>query len=555
MFYTKIRLLIISVFLLGFTFCSIQENKSEVVLDRAEQLMIQSPDSALHLLEIEVHPKELSEEAFNKYILLSVQAKDKTHRSIADDTLVFKAKEYFEKTGKMDKAALASFYSGLILAEKNEKEAAMSAYLEAESYAKEHGDNTLKGLIEHCVGDLYLAQLMNEEAISRYKKAALYFKESGNYKNEIISFDKLGMSYFVNNQLDSSFFYYDKSLHLATVHKDSSEFVFILQNIGSAFSTSGNTIQARDYFKKSIGYATTNGQKAKLYFNIAYSFNKENNRDSTLSYLNKSLSLIQAEDEFSLKYGIYQLLSNIEENTGNYKEALIYHKEYTKELNKVIKKKNNQAILDVQKKYNFELVQNENNRLLIEKQSAFLIILILLVFILAMVIVFYWKNVKNKEALSDAEHKISNMKDLADSFNEKENSFRKVLLQHFDILKKVALIETHLREDEKKQGQRLLRKVNEIVYNEKSIDWDLIYLTMEQLYEGFPSALRSKYTQLDESEFRICCLAYAGLSNTEISVIMNFSVNTIQMKKSSVRKKLGIDGYGNIIDFLSKSLK
>ena len=101
MFYTKIRLLIISVFLLGFTFCSIQENKSEVVLDRAEQLMTQSPDSALHLLEIEVHPKELSEEAFNKYILLSVQAKDKTHRSIADDTLVFKAKEYFEKTGKI----------------------------------------------------------------------------------------------------------------------------------------------------------------------------------------------------------------------------------------------------------------------------------------------------------------------------------------------------------------------------------------------------------------------------------------------------------------------
>ncbi|MBK5722800.1 helix-turn-helix transcriptional regulator [Dysgonomonas sp. Marseille-P4677] len=168
--------------------------------------------------------------------------------------------------------------------------------------------------------------------------------------------------------------------------------------------------------------------------------------------------------------------------------------------------------------------------------------------------IFYRKNVKNKEALADAQGKIYHLKDIVDNYDEKEDSFKKVLFQHFDIFKKVALLESHLIEEEKKQGRRLLKKVNDIVYNENSLDWDMLYDTLNKLYKGFPDVLRAKYPDLDETEVKIYCLTYAGLINSEIAIILGFSVNTIQMKKSAIRKKLKIDGYGNIVDFFDKNI-
>ena len=127
-----------------------------------------------------------------------------------------------------------------------------------------------------------------------------------------------------------------------------------------------------------------------------------------------------------------------------------------------------------------------------------------------------------------------------------------MLFQHFDIFKKIALLESHLIEEEKKQGRRLLKKVNDIVYNENSLDWNMLYDTLNKLYKGFPDLLRIKYPELDETEVRICCLTYADLNNSEIALILGFSINTIQMKKSAIRKKLGIEGYGNIVEFFDK---
>lgn len=143
---------------------------------------------------------------------------------------------------------------------------------------------------------------------------------------------------------------------------------------------------------------------------------------------------------------------------------------------------------------------------------------------------------------------------MAKSYDKKEDSFRNKLLHHFDILKKSALLEGFLREDEKKHGEKLLKKFNEIVYNQASLDWDLLYQTMNELHDGFFDSLREAFPQLDESEFRICCLIYSDFTNAEISIIMEQSINTITSKRSSIRKKIGVKDYGNIVDYLDSNV-
>ncbi len=546
---------IVCLFLLAIFLSSCNFNGgADKILDNVEALIEQHPDSALKLLDTGILEKNLDRDAYYKYILLYTQVRDQKNMDIKNDTLVFQARDYYLDKKDLLKIAKAYYYSGRVLESQNNKEDALSMYLEAESYALQTENDKLKGHIEYSIGAINHKKYLKDEAIARFKLSAQYYNKSGNYKNEIQAYNGIGTAFIIKKEIDSSFYYLDKGLLLAKAINDSVGQGLALQNIGLVYRMAKDYPSARSKFEQAIPLFSDNENKSRIYLNIAYSFNNEQNRDSTLYYINRSLELIKDNETSPLRSMIIQLQSRIEENDKNYEKALVFQKEYADYLQKIFKEANNQAVLDIQKKYDFEVIQNENNRLLIEKQSASLIILGLIVLVLGMSIFFYWKNVKNKEALSDAELKISQLNDMADSFNKKENSFKKVLLEHFDILKKVALLEGHMRDDEKKQGQKLLKKVNEIIYKQESLDWDMLNDTMNQLYNGFPEKLREKYPQLEEAEVRICCLIFAGLNNTEISILMEWTINTIQMKKSIIRRKIGVEGYGNMTDFLIKNI-
>ena len=101
----------------------------------------------------------------------------------------------------------------------------------------------------------------------------------------------------------------------------------------------------------------------------------------------------------------------------------------------------------------------------------------------------------------------------------------------------------------------MLRKFNEVVYGSKDLEWGVLYQTLDNLHNGFFERLKREFPNLDESEFRICCLTYDEFDNTEIAIVLNYSLNTIQAKKGTIRKKLGIRSYGDIRDFLLRRVK
>ena len=159
------------------------------------------------------------------------------------------------------------------------------------------------------------------------------------------------------------------------------------------------------------------------------------------------------------------------------------------------------------------------------------------------------RTILKERKLKEAERKIYQMKEMARNFNEKENSYRNVLIQHFEILKKAALLEGYMKENEKGNSTYLLQKFNEVVYGEKSLNWDVLYQTLNKLGEGIFDRIKTNYPQLNESEFRICCLAYVDFDNAEIALLLNYRINTVEVKKSSIRKKLEIKAFGSIQDF------
>ena len=528
----------------------------EYYLKEAEKIVETNPDSTLSLLDSILIPENLKNNRYNDFLLLQIKAKDKTNKDISEDTVIFDVKNYYVKNDDLDKATMACYYSGRVLEAQKKHKEAMAIYMEAESYADKTSENyNLKGLIQSYIGYLYYDQLLQDEALIRFKKAAEYFKLADNHRNEAYTFRDIGSSFLLKKKTDSAFYYYQKGIDIVQTANDSICQSSIRLNIGLVFRREGNYKKSKEYLTHAIPFATNNITRAKIYSNIAQVLYTENKTDSAIFYFQKSLSLLKDSDDSFLEAKIYEFLSNIEATTGNYKKSLNYNKSRIESLKSIFDKNESQTILNIQKKYNYELIKNTNNKLLIQRQFLFIVLLALGLAIVIIIFLFRQKNLKKEKDLLEAEQKISQLSHMAKSYDMKEDSFRNKLLHHFDILKKSALLEGFLREDEKKHGEKLLKKFNEIVYNQASLDWDLLYQTMNELHNGFFDSLRETFPQLDESEFKVCCLIYSDFTSAEIAIIIGQSINTITAKRSSIRKRIGVKDYGNIVDYLNSNVK
>ena len=516
--------------------CNGDHRKSDKLLKKAESLVELHPDSALALLDMIPNPYILTKVQHAEYVLRLVQAKDKCDKDISSDTLIFQARDYFKESNHLYELAFAEFYCGRVLQTKGKRNEAMKAYLDAGFIARKLNNKGLIGLSEFFCGLLDYNQHLFDEAIMHLKEGASNFSQTeGKNKNQIVIYNYIGNSFLLKQLPDSAFFYYNKGLFIARQHNDSVNQQYIVQNIGIAFLKLGNIKQAKESLKKAFVLSSNELQKAQVYFNLADIYYREGLKDSAVFYLNHSLRM--ASDNSPMLANIYRLLSKIEESSGNYSQAMSYNEQYTKYLAKVLEEKEDFSILDIQKKYNFELLSNANSKLLIERQWG---IILFILFVSTTFFAFYRNRVKNHEAMLIAEQQIFQLKEMVNrkfGSNVKNNELRKSLFRQLDIVKKISLIESYLKNDEKVKGKEVLKKVNDIIYGQNDNNWSMFNEMVNVLYDNYLDRLKNSFPDLSETELLICCLSKIGLNNIEISLLIKTSQNAVQKRKSVIRQK------------------
>ena len=99
----------------------------------------------------------------------------------------------------------------------------------------------------------------------------------------------------------------------------------------------------------------------------------------------------------------------------------------------------------------------------------------------------------------------------------------------------------------------MLRRISSIDgdTNGGLVAWEKVFEIIDNLYSGFYSNLHKKYGDtLNSKEEQIIVLMVAGFSTKEISVITGQTTSTIYVRKSSIRKKLGVPEKEDIVRFL-----
>lgn len=202
-------------------------------------------------------------------------------------------------------------------------------------------------------------------------------------------------------------------------------------------------------------------------------------------------------------------------------------------------------------------LHQQNRALALKAESEHKTVLILIISLAALLILggSVWIIIMRRQRERDNEERIEALQKMVDEYKSApaqttgqgdSPAVRAIMLKHLGIIRMVAETPTE-------QNREMLRKISAIdgETNGGLVDWDKVFGMIDSLYSGFYSKLHRKYGDLlSLKEQQIIVLMVAGFSTKEISVITGQTTATIYVRKSSIRKKLGVPEKEDIIAFL-----
>ena len=156
-----------------------QHSPVRSLLQEAETLMPDCPDSSLILLESVRSAEKLSAEDYATWCLLVTQAQDKNYVKHTSDSLIDVAVRYFEKRKDPLHYARALYYKGRISQDQGKTEEATTLLVNALDAGKDCQDYNLLFLISSRLGTLYGYQDLADRALKSYQKSYQYAIQSG----------------------------------------------------------------------------------------------------------------------------------------------------------------------------------------------------------------------------------------------------------------------------------------------------------------------------------------------------------------------------------------
>ncbi len=172
------NILSILLLLLVFTACGDKKAVTDV-LNRAETLMDEHPDSSLTLLRTLTFDDFQKESNRARYALLHSQALDKNYIDVTNDSLISVAVEYYKDEDDVRSKFLSYYYMGRVHANGERYLQATSCLMESEQLVEVVGDDYLSGLLYSEMGRIYDIYYDYPKSLEAYQKAAEYYERAG----------------------------------------------------------------------------------------------------------------------------------------------------------------------------------------------------------------------------------------------------------------------------------------------------------------------------------------------------------------------------------------
>ena len=522
------------------------------LLRRADALWQTDADSTAALLQQVRRPELLPREELLRYGWLRAYVHQANYTSMTEDSLVLPAFDYFTAQGDTARLLTSYLLKAAYLHARNRHAGELAVLDSGSVQALALGDTAFAGDLLAEKGECYVYTYKDYPRAAAAYRAALALRESAD--NHFSLGITLGLM-----KADSATWHTDRSVQMAMQRGDTARAIHYLRNHAQMM-----VYVAPDYpaairlFHRLMALTDRADVLDISCFTLCDCFLKLGFLDSAQYYLDKGQAYYHGRHRKSVTaenmMGYLQgLIDYTRTGTFDYLDLMRYNDSVNNALYAL-----HSTIR--QKDHTRDDLSAANLRLLVDRQRMQLWLLgALLLLLLTGGAAFYYLR-RRRARLIEAEERIETLDHLlaeasvaapvpASAPADDDHLLRRTLLQQLGLIRLVAGQPTA-------QNQDLLRRFSTLphpgVDGEGLLVWDDLYPLIDRLYDGFHARLVARFgTLLTDKEQQLCCLLRADFTTKEISVLTAQSVPTIYQRKTTIRKKLGMDEKGDIVAFVT----
>lgn len=538
------------------------QNESEEIrlINQAERLFDAYPDSVITTLDSIPLLEEMSPRLIARWCMLYARAADKIEDEMPYTNQLEIALKYYQKKKMREEEAEIGLYLGRSYVEDKEYEKAMRAYSDALEVALAIKDYNRAGYICSYMGDLYEVDLRYILAAEKYKESGKYFHLANNttsyvraFVNEAHSYSIADSSYLALASLKQAEMVMD-SLNVEEVRS------YVYNGLSNIYNNLGDYDLAEYYILRCIELDPE--EIASDYLVLTDISLKCMDMEKAEYYLKKAN--IFTNNELVLPTIVYYNYK-IKKEQGDFEIALSFHEQYVAIEDSLINVGKSVDIYDADQKYERLKLHNENIELVLKNQKSYLFILLLL-FAIALLVIFYLMTLRRKnrsllkqqEEINDLNQNIYHLsielREKEEQLKLQENSLhlaKEELVSYENIkkevedlrhrlinLREIKILNSSLAQKIKRMSQTVWSKASQAVIDEKM--WIDIEVLMVEVYPDIVKALRD--ADLSFSEMHLCFLTLFKLDTKVMSTLLNIIPTSVDKTRLRVRKKLHWEG-------------
>ena len=504
-------------------------------LNDVETYIMESPDSALTVLESIERSSLKTQRNKAHHALLHAMALDKNYIDVTDDSLAQVAVDFYQKHGPMRNRARALYYLGVAYFNQKEYDKAILEYSKAEKVA-EKCDSLYLGMIYTAMSYAYNNTYNSIGELTYAQKASDVFTDINAKQYMRSSKYRMAVSFHNNDDYNNAVKVYNELID----ESSSIDYIMIQSIAGMAHSML--EMDEVDYhiidslFRKAKNEYGA-GFEDKDYWAWAYSLYRIGKKAEA----DKLISEIQVSDEMTANFW----KSRIAVYRQDYKAAYHYDKMTVHSQNYIINDILAESLATYQTEYYKS--QLETSEYKIKTRTIGLIAIIIftsfLSIIIFLLIVRYIKRQQEeKDKLFEYAEEIKRQLNDAEQnndFSELKRKYLSLYKSRFEIIG--TLTDQYYQSEGRTDFESLMfKKVTSLINEVKndSKNRKVFEAMLDNDLDGIMTNIRSEMPKLKELDYSIFSYLIVGFDATTISRLLDESVNNIYARKRRLRIKI-----------------
>ena len=536
--------------------CSVRNEQKTLAI--TDSLLTTRPDSALKLLDEMENVGQMSEAGVMHYAWNHAMAHYLMGISLVEDSLVSHVVDYYRQQGDVAKLLDGYLLKASYLQWTRQDRAALKELEEGIKIAHEQSNaGKWAQLVEQKV--LLLNHSGNYAKAAKTAQMVLngHYSLDRNMRGRLLYALGISLSHVGDMASDSCF---KESISLSMEGGEEEKAAERILSYADVLAARGDYVQSNRYLFHCQRFVPKYADSSAIYVSLANNYINLHQLDSAQIYLGRAETNNRGvrwtkQGNLSHKASIEQLRNILNFGSGKPVSSHAFQ-HYCDSVTTVMIENENLSLRRLEARNRLQAANYELHR---SRLLMLLGVVLLFLVLLGGLGLAYWLYRRKYQRLAEAEERIGILTDMLDKAQQlpstergDENDevlFRKVLLQQLGIIRLVASTPTQ-------QNQALLKRISAISGGEipthDLLVWPDLYPVIDRLYNQFYTRLMHHYGNLlTEKETQICCLLCAGFSTKEISVVTQQTSATIYVRKTSIRKKIGVPEGEDIIAFIN----